>query len=72
MNYRFMALATLCVALLLSAAPTALAQGTKPQSDLSATQRLEVMRSKLESLRRSLNNAISTSAAEEHRQEATR
>jgi outer membrane protein assembly factor BamD len=59
MQYRFMALATLCVALLLSAVPTALAQA-KPQSDLSATSRLEVMRSKLESLRRSLNNAIST------------
>jgi len=61
MHYRFMALATLCIALLLSAAPTALAQG-KPQSDLSATQRLEVMRSKLESLHRSLSNAISTLA----------
>jgi outer membrane protein assembly factor BamD len=59
MHYRFMALATLCAVLLLSAVPTVLAQG-KPQSDLSATQRLEVMRSKLESLRRSLNNAIST------------
>jgi outer membrane protein assembly factor BamD len=59
MQYRFMALATLCVALLLSTAPTALAQ-SKPQSDLPAAQRLEVMRSKLESLRRSLNNAISS------------
>jgi outer membrane protein assembly factor BamD len=58
MQYRFMALATLCLALLLSAVPPALAQG-KPQSDLSATQRLEVMRSKLESLRRSLINAVS-------------
>ncbi|MCM3871276.1 MAG: outer membrane protein assembly factor BamD [Pyrinomonadaceae bacterium] len=59
MNYRFMAVATLGAALLLSAVPTALAQN-KPQSDLSAAQRLEVMRSKLESLRRSLDNAIST------------
>lgn len=59
MHYRFMVLATICIALLLSAVPAALAQA-KPQSDLSATQRLEVMRSKLESLRRSLNNAIST------------
>lgn len=59
MHYRFMALATLCIGLLLSAVPTALAQA-KPPSDLSAAQRLEVMRSKLESLRRSLNNAIST------------
>jgi outer membrane protein assembly factor BamD len=59
MHYRLIALATLCIALLLSAAPNALAQG-KPQSDLSASQRLEVMRSKLEALRRSLNNGIST------------
>lgn len=59
MHYRLIALTTLCVALLLSAVPSALAQG-KPQSDLSAMQRMDVMRSKLESLRRSLNNAIST------------
>ena len=59
MHYRFMALAALCVALLLTATPIARAQG-KPQSDLSALQRLEVMRSKLETLRRSLNNAISS------------
>jgi outer membrane protein assembly factor BamD len=61
MHYRFMALATICVALLLSAVPAALAQD-KPQSDLSALQRLDVMKSKLETLRRSLNNAISTLA----------
>jgi outer membrane protein assembly factor BamD len=59
MPYRIMTLATLCVALLLGAAPTAFAQA-KTQSDLSATQRLELMRSKLESLRRSLSSAIST------------
>ena len=35
------------------------AQGGGSQSELSATQRLEVMRSKLDSLRRSLNSAIS-------------
>ncbi len=61
MPYRFMALATLCIALLLSAVPTTMAQG-RPQSDLPAMQRLDVMRSKLDSLRRSLNNAISTLA----------
>src|SRR5688572_18990892 len=59
MHYRFIALATLCVALLLTATPIARAQ-EKPQSDLSALQRLDVMRSKLETLRRSLNNAISS------------
>ncbi len=71
MHYRFMALATLWVVLILSAVPVALAQD-KPQSDLSAAQRLEVMRSKLESLRRSLNNAISTLPPKRHRQEASR
>ncbi|MCM3901871.1 MAG: outer membrane protein assembly factor BamD [Pyrinomonadaceae bacterium] len=59
MHYRFIALASICVALFLSAVPTALSQ-VKPPSDLSAVQRLDVMRSKLESLRRSLNNAISS------------
>ncbi len=59
MHSRPIALATLCVMFCLSLPITALAQG-KPPSDLSALQRLEVMRSKLESMRRSLNNAIST------------
>lgn len=60
MHSRSIALATLCFSLILCAAPVALAQGGKPQSDLSAIQRLDVMKSKLESLRRSLSNAIST------------
>lgn len=37
-----------------------LAQGGRSQSDLSAVQRLEIMRSKLESMRRSLDNAIAS------------
>jgi outer membrane protein assembly factor BamD len=60
MHSRSIALATICFSLILSAAPSALAQAGKPQSDLSAIQRLDVMKSKLESLRRSLSNAIST------------
>ena len=36
----------------------AFAQGTQPQSDLSSMQRLNVMRSKLEAMRRSLTSAI--------------
>src|SRR5438270_707311 len=34
--------------------------GGRSQSDLSAVQRLEIMRSKLESMRRSLDNAIAS------------
>jgi outer membrane protein assembly factor BamD len=48
----------ICAALALALAAGALAQGT--QNELSAVQRLEVMRSKLESLRRSLSGAISS------------
>lgn len=61
MHFRLLARPALCVALLLSFVSVAWAQGAgKPQSDLSAGQRLDVMRSKLESLRRSLTTAISS------------
>jgi outer membrane protein assembly factor BamD len=60
MRSRFIAIAALGIALGLCWSMTAWAQGGKPQSDLSAMQRLDVMRSKLESMRRSLNSAIST------------
>ena len=61
MHFRFIALSALCAALVLSLCAAALAQGSgKPQSDLSAIQRLDIMRSKLESIRRSLNSAISS------------
>jgi outer membrane protein assembly factor BamD len=52
---RFKALALFCV--LLAVAPVALAQ--RPQTEHSANQRLEVMTSKLESMRRELNSALS-------------
>jgi outer membrane protein assembly factor BamD len=49
-------ISTLC---LMAVAPTAiLAQGAQPQSDLSSLQRLNIMRSKLEAMRRSLSSAI--------------
>ena len=60
MRVRFIALAALCVAFGLGITSFARAQGgsNAASSDLSATQRLEVMRSKLESMRRSLTSAI--------------
>lgn len=58
MHSRFTANFAICAALLLALAGSALAQGGA-QSELSALQRLDVMRSKLESMRRSLSSAIS-------------
>jgi outer membrane protein assembly factor BamD len=60
MRFRSTAITALGFALSLSLFVTAFAQGGKQQSELSAAQRLDVMRSKLESMRRSLNSAIST------------
>lgn len=60
MRFRSIAITALGLALSLSMFVTAFAQGGKQQSELSAAQRLDVMRSKLESMRRSLNSAIST------------
>ena len=61
MGFRVIALLALCAVLSLGFAGTALAQGGKSQvqSDLSAAQRLDIMRSKLESMRRSLTGSIS-------------
>ena len=59
MRARFIAVSALCVAVGLGVFSSALAQGGgKGASDLSPVQRLEVMRSKLESMRRSLSSAI--------------
>ena len=55
MKFRFPTLLGFCI--LLALAPAALAQRT--QTELSTPQRLDVMTSKLESMRRSLNSAIS-------------
>ena len=59
MHSRFRVHLVICAALVLALAATALAQGTA-QSELSALQRLDVMRSKLDLMRRSLNSAISS------------
>lgn len=59
MKFRFPTLLGFCI-LLAALAPATLAQ--KPQSELSADQRLNVMTSKLETMRRSLNSAINAMA----------
>jgi outer membrane protein assembly factor BamD len=58
MRYLFPVRLAICVVLVFGIAAAAWAQGAA-SSDLSATQRIEVMRSKLEAMRRSLNSAIS-------------
>ena len=60
MRVRFISVAALSLALLLTLFSGAFAQGGSKTSDLSPVQRLEVMRSKLESLRRSLNSAMNS------------
>lgn len=60
MRVRSISAGALCVALVLGLVSTALAQGGSKTSDLSPIQRLDVMRSKLDSLRRSLNSAIAS------------
>lgn len=60
MHSRFSAHLVICAALVLALAFSALAQGSGAQSELSALQRLDVMRSKLDLMRRSLNSAISS------------
>ncbi|HCX30714.1 MAG TPA: hypothetical protein DHU55_13250 [Blastocatellia bacterium] len=59
MHSRLSAHLIICAALIVALASVALAQGGT-QSDLSPLQRLDVMRSKLEAMRRSLNSAISS------------
>jgi outer membrane protein assembly factor BamD len=60
MRVRIFPLAAVCVALLFSLSTNTFAQATSKTSDLSHVQRLEVMRSKLDSLRRSLGSAINS------------
>jgi outer membrane protein assembly factor BamD len=59
MHSRFIAHLIICAVVLLAISGSALAQGGT-QSELSALQRLDVMRSKLESMRRSLSSALSS------------
>ncbi len=69
MRNRLLLPSLLCVALICSIAPAALSQGAaKSTSDLSNSQRLELMRQKLESMRRSLTSAISSMPAPESKE----
>ena len=67
MHSRFSARLVICATLVLALAATALAQGGA-QSEQSALQRLDVMRSKLDLMRRSLNSAISSMAAQSEKE----
>lgn len=60
MRVRIFSIAALCLALLVCLSSNTFAQATGKTSDLSPVQRLEVMRSKLDSLRRSLGSAINS------------
>ena len=60
MHSRFNAHSVICAALILALCGSVLAQGGGTQSELTTLQRLDVMRSKLESMRRSLTSAISS------------
>ena len=60
MRVRIFPTAALWVALIFCLSSTSFAQAVNKTSDLSAVQRLELMRSKLESLRRSLGSAINS------------
>jgi outer membrane protein assembly factor BamD len=61
MKFRLLSLLSICV-LLLGLAGVATAQRTGGQTEASVAQRLEVMSSKLDLMRRSLNSAISSMA----------
>jgi outer membrane protein assembly factor BamD len=59
MHYRYLKLIALGCAMLVFSSFTGLAQTAGTQSDASPAQRLEVMRSRLDAMRRTLNGAIS-------------
>jgi outer membrane protein assembly factor BamD len=64
MKFRSLNGLVVMLAIVIAVASTAFAQKDKPsQTELSATQRMDVMSSKLESMRRSLNSAISAMPA---------
>lgn len=62
MHFRLAAKLAICASLVLCLAGVSLAQKSGGQSELSALQRLDVMKSKLDSMRRSLSSAISSMA----------
>jgi outer membrane protein assembly factor BamD len=63
MHSRLSAHLVICVALILALAATGLAQSGAVQSDLAPLQRMDVMRSKLDGMRRSLSAALSSMPA---------
>jgi len=63
MHSRLAAHSVICAALVLILGATALGQRSGAQNELSALQRLDVMHSKLDGMRRSLNSAISAMEA---------
>jgi outer membrane protein assembly factor BamD len=64
MNFRSLKKLVVVLAILTVVSSTALAQGgSKAQTELSAVQRMDVMTSKLETMRRSLNSAVSSMPA---------
>jgi outer membrane protein assembly factor BamD len=72
MRYRNLILSVLCAALLLGALPgRALGAAAAQQSQLSSVQRLDVMRSRLDTMRRTLNSAIAGLNAKDKTQEAS-
>ena len=60
MHSRLTANLAICAALILGLACTALSQAGATQSELAPLQRLDVMRSKLDGMRRSINSAVSS------------
>lgn len=60
MHSRFSTRLVICATLVLALVATALAQSSGTQSELSPFQRLDVMRSKLDGMRRSVSSAISS------------
>ena len=59
MRFRYLFMFVLCAALLLGALPAhALGAAAARQSQLTPAQRLDVMRSRIETMRRTLNSAI--------------
>src|SRR6185312_9801834 len=64
MKFRSLSIVALVLVLLAGVSTTTFAQtGNKTQTELSAVQRMDVMSSKLESMRRSLSGAISAMPA---------
>ena len=61
MQFRYVAAFALCVMMVCGLVPSVMGQETgRAQSDASPAQRLEIMRSRLEAMRRSLSGAISS------------